>query len=367
MVASRAMFLGSGGLRRALAWAALLLTIPACNKTGPEAAAGAATSTAKPQSAPLRQDPESITLALASSVWAPYTDVPGKPHLALDLVHQALARANVAHQTSIVDFGDAIEGIQQGRFDGSEALWRTPEREKFILYSEPYLENRLMLVGRLGADVSAERFEDLKGKKVGIVDNYGYGPEIEGAPGVDFQRGPDDEANLRKLLRGELDYVLLDELLVHHLFTSEAKKAELLLVTGTTPLLRRPLHFGLRRDLPTAPEIIARFNQAILGLSQDGTYNRILGVRWIATDIDGDGELELVASGRALGSEPPLRSYQVASGKRSGAPRFVIEGRAYESWQAIPDNYKIIDNSRPPEPGTTEGFQPALGLVLFEF
>ncbi len=360
------MFLALGGLRRALALATLLAAASACKNSGPEAASATAPTTG-PESAPLRQTPESVTLALASSVWAPYTDEPGKPHLALDLVHEALARANVAHQTSMVDFGDAIEGIQQGRFDGSEALWKTPEREKFLLYSEPYLENRLMLVGRLGANVSPERLEDLKGKKVGIVENYGYGPAVEGVPGVDFQRGPDDEANLRKLLRGELDYVLLDELLVHHLFTAQAKKAELLLVAGTTPLLRRTLHFGLRKELPGAPEIIARVNQALLELGRDGTYNRILGVRWIATDIDGDGELELVASGPGLGSEPPLRSYQVAGGKRSGAPRFIIEGQAYESWQAIPDNYKIIDNSKPPEPGTTEGFHPALGLILFEF
>lgn len=362
------MFLGSDALLRALALAALLCAPSACKNSGPKAAsADAAPVRAVPAETAAEQAPASVTLALASSVWAPYTDQPDKPHLALDLVHEALARAHVAHRTSVVDFGDAIEGIHEGRFDGSEALWKTPEREQFILYSEPYLENRLMLVGRLGADVSAERLEDLKGKKIGIVENYGYGPEIEGVPSVDFRRGAHDEANLRKLLRGELDYVLLDELLIHHLFTNQAEKAELLLVAGTTPLLRRTLHFGLRKGLPAAPEIIARFNESILELGRDGTYNRILGVRWIATDIDGDGELELVARGPGLGAEPPLRSYQVARGKRSGAPRFIIEGQAYESWQAIPDNYKIIDNSKPPEPGTTEAFQPALGLILFEF
>ena len=61
-----------------------------------------------------------------------------------------------------------------GPFDGSAAAWKDAEREKALLFSQPYLENRLMLVARRGGDVSAATVADLKGKRVAIVEGYAY-------------------------------------------------------------------------------------------------------------------------------------------------------------------------------------------------
>lgn len=335
-------------------------------------ALGCGSSAPPPQATPAKRqtltqdssakDPAGVTLKLASSVWVPFTDEADKPHIALDLVHEALGRANIAHETAIMSFGDAIEGIHQGRFDGSEALWKTREREEFLLYSDAYLENRLVLLGRVGTDVSAKKLGELQGKKVGIVSSYAYGPEVDGLKTVDFRRNVDEPTNLRELLRGELDYILVDELLVYRMFSDQKQKAELLLVAGTTPMVLRSLHFAIRKDLPGAPAIIARFNAAVLELAKDGTYNQLLGVRWIATDTDNDGIPELVASGNQIGAAPPEQHYRIAGGSAPTLkPHFVIEGRTYETWQSVPENYKV------PEPGTVEGFQPALGLVLIEF
>lgn len=334
-----------------------------CGPSPPPAKATAPDKThALPAEAPFEKDLAGATLKLASSVWAPFTDEADKAHIALDLVHEALKRANIAHETSIMDFGDAIEGIHHGRFDGSEALWKTREREEFILYSDAYLENRLVLLARSGTDVSAKKLGDLAGKKVGLVESYAYGAEVDNLKGVDFQRGPDEPTNLRLLLRGDLDYILVDELLVYRMFSDQKQKAELLLAAGTTPMVSRGLHFGIRKDLPGAADIIARFNAEVLELAKDGTYNQILGVRWIATDTDNDGIPELVATGRQVGTAPPETHYRIAGPSTPTLkPHFVIEGRAYESWQSVPQNYKV------PEPGTVESFQPALGLVLVEF
>jgi len=303
----------------------------------------------------------SAPLRLASSVWAPFTDVEDKPHVALDVVHEALRRSNVAFSTQILNFTDTIVGIREGRFDGSEALWRTPEREKFLLYSNAYLENRLVLLARVGTDVSTKSVAELAGKKVGIVQGYAYGPDVDSAAAVVFARNADEPTNLKALLRGELDYMLVDELLVHHLFADQKQKAELLLVAGQEPIVVRSLHLGLRKELPGAAEVIANFNRAILELARDGTYNHLLGVRWIATDTDEDGEPELVAHGNQVGSAPPPQHYRLAGSTTTKAPHFVIEGRTYEDWQSVPENYKV-----PPKEGI-ERFQPATNLVLVEF
>ena len=59
--------------------------------------------------------------------------------------------------------------LLSGEFDGSAALWKDTERERALIYSEPYLENRLILVGRQGSDVSATTLAGLASKRIALV------------------------------------------------------------------------------------------------------------------------------------------------------------------------------------------------------
>jgi hypothetical protein len=95
-------------------------------------------------------------LHLASTAWSPFTNVPGKAHYALDLVHTALERLGIKPDTAIVDESKLSAALIAGEFDGSAALWREESRERALIYSQPYLQNRLILVGRSGSDVSGE-------------------------------------------------------------------------------------------------------------------------------------------------------------------------------------------------------------------
>src|SRR5688572_20530951 len=107
---------------------------------------------------------------LASTHWPPFTDKEGSPRVAIDLVHMALVRAGYVATTTIVPEGTLTAALERGEFAGSVALWRSAEREVFLLYSEPYLENRMVLVGRTGSDVRARKWSELSGKKIGIVE-----------------------------------------------------------------------------------------------------------------------------------------------------------------------------------------------------
>ena len=98
----------------------------------------------------------SEVLRLGSDVWPPFTDAEGRLRVAISLVHAALERSGVQTESVIEeDFAVVLRALREGELDGSAAIWRTPERESFLLFSEPYLEYRLVLLGRKGADLSA--------------------------------------------------------------------------------------------------------------------------------------------------------------------------------------------------------------------
>jgi polar amino acid transport system substrate-binding protein len=293
-------------------------------------------------------------LRLVSTPWPPFTNEPGRPRYALDLVEAALGRVGISSTTTIVDAARFMPALMAGEFDGSAAAWRDPEREGALLFSQPYLENRLVLVGRIGTDVSATTLASLTGKRIAIVEGYAYGDAISAGPA--FIRSTSEEDSLAMLLAGKVDYVLMDELVVQYIVEHHTKEAANKLQLGSTPLVRRELHLAVRRALPDAESIITRFNAQLRGMIADGTYHRLLHVAWIRADMDDDGLAEYVAQSERLGRNEPQRAYWLFSTAElqppqpglpdrgaAGVSRFYVGGNIYSDWATVPDTYKLTD------------------------
>lgn len=303
-------------------------------------------------------------LRLASGTWSPFTDVPENPHLAIDIVQEALSRAGHQASGTIVPPQDLMGALEKGTYDGSEALWLTEERLEYMFFSSPYLENRLILLGRAGSKVNFGKIEKLGGKKLGVVKDYAYGPEILDAIGPQFISRNSDSENLRALLKAEVDYIIVDELLAYYMFRYETERANRLLVAGETAMTTKGLHFAIRKDVPGAKKIIEDFNAQIGPMVRDGTYNDILKVEWLVADVDRDGRPEYVIRGTEAGDAPPASGYKVAGTDHKGAPRFVVGGEAYDDWESVPQQYKTVAGAEPDPAGT---FVPGVNLVLAEF
>ncbi len=296
-------------------------------------------------------------LQLVSTLWSPFTNAPGQPRVALDLVDVALERMGVTAETIIVDEARLTPSLLSGEFDGSAALWKDTERERALLYSRPYLENRLILVGRQGSDVSATSLADLAGKRIALVAGYAYGEAVERRDGPIFVGSNSEEDSVARLLNGEVDYTLMDDLVIHYLISNHAEAARTRLAFGPTPLLIRSLHLAVRRSLslPDAWWIISRFNAELRGMIADRSYHRLLQLDWIRADVDGDGHREYVPYDDQTGPRPPEHAYDLfATGIPTTEPsttrRFYLGGNIYEGWSTVPDQYKAPDFPRP-DPG----------------
>jgi polar amino acid transport system substrate-binding protein len=302
---------------------------------------------------------QSSQLRLVSTVWPPFTNQPGQPRFALDLVEAAFGRLGITTRTTIVDAAQFTPALLEGEFDGSAAAWRDPERDRVLLFSQPYLENRLVLIGRKGSDVSAPALSALKGKRIAIVGGYSYGNAIDEATST-FVRSRNEEDSLSLLLAGSVDYALMDELVVQYIVDNYPKEAGTKLQLGSTPLVTRELHLAIRRTRPDAESIISRFNAQLRGMIADRTYHRLLHVAWIRADVDGDGIPEFVPQSDRAGTLQPQRAYTLFSNPQPTPelsvetppptqPRFYIGGSIYTDWATVPSRYKN-DDQRHPDP-----------------
>ena len=288
------------------------------------------------------------SLRFVSPERPPFTDAPGKPRFALDLVEAALERIKVNATTTIVPPDQYAKALLTGPFDGTALGWRDSERERALLFSDPYLENRLVLVGRRGTDVSATTVAALKGRTVALVEGYAYGDGFETA-GPKWVRSKGEQDSLTLLLNSKVDYFLMDELVVQYLVASYPEEARTRLAIGTIPLHTRSVHLSLHRSLPDAGAIIKGFNTQLRAMIADRTYHRLLHVDWIRADVDGDGRVEYVAESDQAGSTQPKRAYDLfsqtaATPAPSGPPeqeRYFFGGSVYNGWSSVPDEYKV--------------------------
>ncbi len=294
-------------------------------------------------------------LKLAADVWPPFTNEEGEKSILSDLVQEALMRIDVASTLEIVSFTEVLEELHSGKFDGSPGLWTSKERRKKYYYSKPYLYNQLVLVGRKGSDVSAVSFKDLGGKKIGVINNYAYGDfdkneEIEIVPGISNQK------NLENLLSDKIDYMLVDALLIQYMLKYQLNDVSQHLAIGQKPLLVKSLHLALSKKLEGAEEILERFDQEIIEMIADGSFNELLELNWVKADVDGDGNMELVLGSNMAGTSAPQNIYGLMmdnsyKDQKNGPTRYYIDGKLYEDWDNVPKSYKLdlVEDKTPSE------------------
>ena len=249
------------------------------------------------------------------------------------------------------------ESVLSGKFDGSAAVWKDAERERTLLFSQPYLEPAHPC-GRRGTDVAATTLEALKGKRIAIVEGYSYGETID-TSGPTFVRTKTEEEQpetaARRRSRLHADGRARRQVPRQQPRRAGANAAGFRFDAAPHPTVVS----GHPKDLPDAASIITRFNAQLRSMIADHTYHRLLHVSFIRADVDGDGLVELVPASDSLGRVEPKDSYSLFSNtiappipKSPTWPtnpnqRYMIGGSVYDGWTTVPDRYKVEDPKRP--------------------
>ena len=297
-------------------------------------------------------------ITLVSDVWPPFTNVTGEKSFANELVQEALKRQGVSSKTVIKTFDEVLKDLEGKESYGSAALWKTEEREKFLVFSEPFLQNQLMLVSRIGVEVNNLNREQLLGRRIGVVTGYAYNDSLTNDTNITLEYSETDQINMEKLFSGKVDYVLVDNLVVNYMLNYELQNIKDLIVVSNAPYATKEMYFGISKNCPNAEEIITGFNLEIKKLITDGTFHQTLGMQWIEADINGDGVTELVLNGNAAGEISPEDAYVlfhdgVPTEKEKG---YYIDGSYYSTWSEVPTRFK--NNPRYTEP--PENYSPGI-------
>lgn len=159
---------------------------------------------------------------LASEEWPPFVSA-ALPDNGLSGAYSAavFARLGSAATFDYFPWKRTMEvGMNDPRYAGLLAVWRTPQREAHCHFSSPIGSTMNVLAYLREAPVVASSLRELRSARVGTVAGYSNGEEFDGLVrrGVlSVQEGVNDETNLRKLLSKRFDAMVIEKRVLRHL------------------------------------------------------------------------------------------------------------------------------------------------------
>lgn len=212
-----------------------------------------------------------------SGSWPPYAgqDLP-EQGLAIDIVTTALQRAGYNPRVRTATLTEILEGTRTGVYDVFATPWYTLERSQYLDFSQPYLESSIQFIKRKDTAFEYTRFDDLETVKIGVIEGYAYDEDFNESTAIEKIGAGSLEANLRKLLAGDIDLSLDDALVLSYTLNRSMQERAADLQILARPLVVRGVNIGVSRKNPDHARIVTAFDKAIAEMKQDGTHQRIV-------------------------------------------------------------------------------------------
>lgn len=154
-------------------------------------------------------------------------------------------------------------------------MWsRTANRTQKWVYSDPLYTNRQVLVVKKGSGVFWRRLDQLRQYKLGVTSHHNYGDNFEQyRQYLDLTESASDFLSLKKLVRGQVDGIITEELTGRHLISFFPDKVKQQLeVLGHKALDTSNSYLVCSKHYAKCLHFIQKFNQGLKQLKESSQY-----------------------------------------------------------------------------------------------
>jgi len=185
-----------------------------------------------------------------------------------EVVIEAFARTGWKVGITFVPWKRAVAEVRAGNAAGVLSCAYRAQREEFAYYSDQLSRTTDGVYFRTGFAVEPiSSHADLIGKKVGAVTGYSTHAKLTDF-GIDPIDIPDDEAGIKMLELGRLDYFLNGRQATDFLI----KRLGLSGQFGFSTIADKPLYLCLSKAFPASNLLLEDFNKGLAEVKADGTY-----------------------------------------------------------------------------------------------
>ncbi|MFM7548661.1 MAG: substrate-binding periplasmic protein [Cyanobacteriota bacterium] len=196
-----------------------------------------------------------------------------EPELARCLTQELLGAADKASWSPVTP-GERIPNVVEGELDMVlSQLTITPERLEIVDFSDPYLVAYEAVL--VAADSPFEDLNDLRGKTVAVAeDTASFHRYTKLHPEINLVTTPKESDGVHLLLAGKVDGVANDNVNLEGLLATmpKADVDQLRKIDVSSSFEPKPFGVCVRKG---SPIFLAKLNQAIARLKEDGTIDRL--------------------------------------------------------------------------------------------
>ena len=229
----------------------------------------------------LRAD-ERLSLTLTADEYAPLMSesLPNGGGLTR-VVREAFRLGGVDVTILFMQNNRAIAGLMKDVYEGGYGWAHSKERDAKLLFSHTAIHTvRMVFFQRSGETYSWNALSDLRSYRIGATLGNYYSDEfmaLEDKPGGPVEFAGSDLANMKKLLYGRIDLFPMDEEAGRFLIQRNFVPASQAKLTAQKQLISLiPMYVVIRRNLPNATELIARFDRGYKQLSDSGELAKLM-------------------------------------------------------------------------------------------
>ena len=152
----------------------------------------------------------------------------------------------------------------------------TSTRASLFALSESFAKSRLGFYKKKKTQIFFKKLSDLSPYRIGVVRGYVNTKEFDQAKFLIKDFAKSDKANLKKLLKGRLDLIIVDHVTAQFILNSSFPNEKEFLEFLEPPLEEKGLHLALSRKNLNFEEILKGFAEGLKSIVKDGTKDKII-------------------------------------------------------------------------------------------
>ncbi|HYD81429.1 MAG TPA: transporter substrate-binding domain-containing protein [Paucimonas sp.] len=219
---------------------------------------------------------ESLVIG-AEDDWYPYAGtVDTKPKgMAVDIVREAFKKAGIDVQFQSMPYARCMEEAKASKIFGCfDAARNSVLENQYLWHAKPLFKAKILIYAKADSTEKGLTAKSLEGMDVAVTQDYEYGEAFDSNPKIKRVVSKHDVQGFRKLLNGQVKYMVAYEKVANHLFAHhKAEMGDKFKPVGSTAEVG--LYIAIGKNFPNAAKYIERFNQGFDGIVKDGKYKAI--------------------------------------------------------------------------------------------
>lgn len=218
-------------------------------------------------------------ICMTSCDWAPYTAENLKNYgFTAEIIKAALKQVGYTVTFKFFPWKRALKTVLGGKCDAVFSAYYSAERAEKYALSDPYIEGGIYLCTLKDKNIEYKTLKDLAPYNIGVVLGYANTDEFDSADYLKKDPAPSDLLNLKKLIKGRTDLIVIDKYVaLHNLKNSPYLEGDLRSIKFLEPPLKvMPVHAMFSKAIPGYEKKVSDFNKGLKEIKENGTLDKIL-------------------------------------------------------------------------------------------